>query len=64
MCWGGVELFSKLDNCQDLRDSNLWKVGFATFILQLLCCIILLFIPLIVYLIKPSNTKNTVNVLV
>ena len=62
MCWGSVELFNKLDNCKDLRDSNLWKVGLATFILQLICCIILLCAPLILYFTKPSISKNAVNV--
>ena len=65
MCWGGVELFNKLDNCQDLRDSNLWKVGLVTFILQLFCCIILLCIPLIVYFNnKSSVNKNDINIYV
>ena len=63
MCWGGVELFNKLDNCQDLRDSNLWKVGLTTFILQLLFCIILLCIPLMMYFAnKSSVNKNAINI--
>ena len=61
MCWGGVELFNKLDNCQDLRDSNLWKVGLATFVLQLIVCVILLCIPIIIYFTISSVNKNAIN---
>ena len=33
--WGGMELW--VNSCDDLRDSNLWKFGLATFILQVIC---------------------------
>lgn len=33
--WGGIELWSNSKNCDDLYNSNLWKVGLATFILQI-----------------------------
>uniref|UniRef100_A0A6C0EHS7 Transmembrane protein n=1 Tax=viral metagenome TaxID=1070528 RepID=A0A6C0EHS7_9ZZZZ len=46
--WGGVELYDKIGNCTDLRESNLWKFGLASFILQLVFCAIVLIIPLII----------------
>jgi len=33
--WGAIELFDKCDNCPELRNSNLWKFGLATFIIQI-----------------------------
>ena len=45
--WGGIELFAK--SCDDLADSNLWKFGLATFIIQtLVATICLLTIPMVV----------------
>jgi hypothetical protein len=43
--WGGTELWIK--SCDDLAESNLWKFGLATFILQTFCAsIFLVIIPL------------------
>ena len=38
--WGGLELWDK--SCDDLRDSNIWKFGLATFSLQSFCAFIFL----------------------
>lgn len=56
--WGGIELFSK--SCSDLQDSNLWKFGLATFIIQMFCVgMIFVVIPIIMVILacldKPSE---------
>lgn len=56
--WGGVELYDKIGNCTDLRESNLWKFGLATFILQLVFCAILLIIPLIMCFANRYNSSK------
>ena len=40
--WGGVELWQK--SCDDLRNSNLWKFGLATFCIQTFCAFIFVFV--------------------
>lgn len=45
--WGGLELWDK--SCDDLRDSNLWKFGLATFCLQSFCAFVfLVMMPLVI----------------
>lgn len=47
--WGGIELWQ--NSCDDLRESNLWKFGLATFCLQTICAgLFLIVIPFILYL--------------
>jgi len=44
--WGGMELWVK--SCDDLAESNLWRFGLATFIIQTFCAsIFLVVIPLV-----------------
>ena len=46
--WGSIELWSL--SCDDLNDSNLWKIGFVSFILQVIVSIICLVLtPIILY---------------
>ena len=33
--WGGIELYNNCNDCTELQNSNLWKVGFTNFILQI-----------------------------
>ena len=40
--WGGIELFDK--SCNDLKETDLWKFGLVTFILQSFLSSIILFI--------------------
>ena len=35
-CWGGVELFDKIDLCTDLKGSGLYNMGIISFVHQLL----------------------------
>jgi hypothetical protein len=62
--WGGIELFDK--SCDDLHDSNIWRFGLATFVLQLfVASLILVIIPVITFLViyfdKPTNNNQTSN---
>ena len=61
--WGGVELWSL--SCDDLSDSNLWKIGLVSCILQLIASIIgLVLTPIILYcninnfVLKKENTSD------
>ena len=45
--WGGIELFDQVDSCPELRDSDLWSIGLATFIMQLIVGSMVVLIPLI-----------------
>ena len=40
--WGGIELLQ--NSCVDLEETNLWKFGLATFILQVTCATIFLLV--------------------
>ena len=40
--WGGVELWQK--SCADLKQTNLWTIGFVTFIIQASSGVICLFV--------------------
>ena len=44
--WGGIELFDQVDSCPELRDSDLWSIGLATFIMQLIVGSLVVLIPL------------------
>lgn len=39
--WGCLELFNKTSNCLELKHSNLWKYGLATFIIQIIMLVFL-----------------------
>tara|TARA_B100001094_G_scaffold332597_1_gene405383 strand:+ start:1277 stop:1771 length:495 start_codon:yes stop_codon:yes gene_type:complete len=39
--WGGIELFN---NCDELKDSNLWDLGLANFIMQIFVVVLILWI--------------------
>ncbi len=45
--WGGIELFDQVDSCPELRDSDLWSIGLATFIMQLIVGSMVVLIPLV-----------------
>ena len=45
--WGGIELFDQVDSCPELRDSDLWSIGLATFIMQLIVGSMVVLIPVI-----------------
>lgn len=48
--WGGIELWDNSKNCDDLYNSNLWKIGLTTFVLQIVCSIFCFILaPLILY---------------
>jgi len=44
--WGGIELFDQVDSCPELRDTGLWSIGLATFIMQLIVGSLVVLIPL------------------
>ncbi len=45
--WGSIELFDQVDSCPELRDSDLWSIGLATFIMQLIVGSMVVLIPLV-----------------
>tara|TARA_A100001015_G_scaffold262960_2_gene309579 strand:+ start:1575 stop:2261 length:687 start_codon:yes stop_codon:yes gene_type:complete len=68
--WGGIELYQKASSdqgtCPDLRDSNLWKFGLATFVIQIITISLLILIPVAICVINRridtfeiENTENT-----
>jgi hypothetical protein len=42
--WGGIELFNNCNNCDELKDSNLWNLGITNFIMQIFVVILILWI--------------------
>lgn len=42
--WGGIELFNNCNNCDELKDSNLWDLGLTNFIIQIFVVILILWI--------------------
>ena len=43
--WGGIELWDYSYSCDELFNSNLWKVGLASFILQVTTTAICVILP-------------------
>lgn len=64
MIWGAVELFNNTPKNSKLYNSNLWKFGLATFIIQLTVAIIIIAIPVICMCLpkkkEPEYAKSTV----
>ena len=64
MIWGGVELFENTPTDSDLYNSNLWKFGLATFVIQLVSILIIVLIPLICLCLpkkkEPEQLKSSV----
>ena len=60
--WGGIELWNNSHSC-DVFNSNLWKFGLSSFILQLFICFISLLVPIILlhYFATYENTLNSTN---
>ena len=60
--WGAIELFNKCDNCSELHNSDLWKFGLATFIIQIsfvgIFLIMLLIFTWINYFKESDKNKN------
>lgn len=48
LIWGSIELWNNSYSCDDLFNSNLWKFGLSSFILQVFTCLFLLLTPLII----------------
>lgn len=42
--WGGIELFNNCNNCDELKDSDLWNLGITNFIIQIFVVILILWI--------------------
>jgi hypothetical protein len=59
--WGATELFHKTDGsgCNELEDSNLWKFGLATFIVQITySSLIFLFLLSVCLISKYTSSEN------
>ena len=55
--WGGIELWEK--SCSDLSDTNLWKIGLVTFVLQVIfATVFLVIMPIIMCCIALKDSKQ------
>lgn len=61
--WGGLELMSYSKSCEQLFESNLWKVGLASFVVQLFVSFLttIVHVCMFFYLTK-METRNTINI--
>ena len=62
--WGSVELFKKADNCDNLKDSDLWKFSLASFIFQIiysLCIVITIFAIYLISKEPREKSKETIS---
>lgn len=58
--WGGIELWDNSKNCDDLYNSNLWKIGLTTFVLQIVCSIFCFILaPLILYYAITESSESS-----
>lgn len=57
--WGGFELFNIPSDCNELRDSNLWKLGLSTFILQVVMASIVIICLIVIACSKMNNNRVT-----
>lgn len=61
--WGGVELWDYSYPCDELFNSDLWKVGLAGFILQVITSIICLIAPpILLCYIRITEARNINNI--
>ena len=59
--WGATELFDKADGCDELTNSNLWKFGLATFIIQIIFGSLIILIPVSICLISKYSVSISVS---
>ena len=60
--WGGIELWDYSYSCDELFNSNLWKVGLASFILQVTTTVICVIVPpILLCYITFREAKNITN---
>ena len=59
--WGATELFDKVDGCSELENSNLWKFGLGTFIIQIMYSGILIIIMISLYLISKYTSSENIS---
>lgn len=61
--WGGLELMTYSKSCNQLFESNLWKVGLASFIVQLFVSFLsTIGFMCIFYYFNTIETRNTINI--
>ena len=61
--WGGFELFNISSECNDLINSNLWKIGLASFIMQIVTFVIIVIIMLYLLCnIYSHNNKKIIDI--
>ena len=61
--WGGIELWDYSYSCDELFNSNLWKVGLASFILQVTTTVICLIVPpILLCYITIKEARNISNI--
>ena len=60
--WGGIELWDYSYSCDELFNSHLWKVGLASFILEVTTTVICVIVPpILLCLIAIREAKNITN---
>ena len=61
--WGGLELMSYSKLCKQLFESNLWKVGLASFVIQLFVSFLTTVgFMCVFYYFNTMETRNTINI--
>lgn len=61
--WGGIELWDYSYSCDELFNSNLWKVGLASFILQITTTVICVIVPpILLCYITITEARNISNI--
>ena len=57
--WGSIELWKYSYSCDDLFNSNLWKVGLASFIIQIITTLIcVIFPPILLWYMRYIESRN------
>ena len=61
--WGGLELMTYSKSCKQLFESNLWNVGFASFVVQLFVSFLsTVGFMCVFYYFTKMETRNTINI--
>ena len=60
--WGGFELFNIPSDCNELRNSNLWKFGLSTFILQVFMASTVVIIGLVLFICSKINNNRVTDI--
>lgn len=58
--WGGIELYDKSNDCNKLKDSNLWNLGLTNFILQILSSSLIIIFIIVLLINTCCKNRNKI----